>query len=639
MESPLDIVKKSIAEKISRSIGIEIERIDRAFEKPKREEFGDLTIVTTKIGRDIDPEEIAKHARESKFIDRVERIGIYVNLWLKRREFTELVLDKVFSYRDRYGVVEYPRKRIVIEFVSANPIHPLHIGTARNAALGQALYNMLKRAGHEVQRRFYINDMGREVAVLVYGVEALGELEPPPNTKIDHWLGAVYAMTSLLIELKKLRDRLATATSDEEKRGILKEMDRTLNDIARLKEVYPDLFDKLSRKIMSEDPEKRVSEIAREYEKGNPEIKKLVRRVVNACLEGIRETLKRFGVEFDVWDWESDLVWSGEVSRVIDELRKLPSFTVHRGVPAVTFDDIASSPEIRDRLRIPRSLEIPPLILLRSDGTTLYTVRDIAYSLKKFREFSADTVINVIGSEQILPQAQIRLALYMLGYKREAENLIHYTYEMVNIVGAKMSSRRGRIVTLDEVLDEAKIRALKELEARGHTPDEDVAERIAIAAVKFALLSVSPQRPVKFSWESVLNFERNSAPYLLYTYARCCGVMRKAREYGIEVEPEKLLREADISKLVEDDKRWRLIKLIAEYPEIMRSAIESLDPSTIAVYLLRLADEFNSWYDVDPIIHEENEGLRKAKLALLQAVSIVVKSALELLGIEPLEKI
>ena len=632
---PLREVELSIAKAIGESLGIDASSVARGFEVP-REEFGDLSIVLprTSIPRDSwgALEEIAKR---SPFVAECRRIGIYLNIRLDRARFAELVAKACES--PSYGYVDVLRgKRIVVEYVSANPIHPLHVGAARNAALGQALARMLRAAGAEVQTRYYINDVGRQVAIMAFGMSVLGEYEPPPGFKEDHWVGIVYAMTNLFVEIESIRRELAVA-DEARRRELLKELDSRLADLARLKDVAPDLFEKLSEEARREPLSERVSQLMRAYEAGEERAKKLVRTAVELCLKGIRATLERFGAPIDVWDWESDLVWSSEVRKVLEMLRSSPYATIHKGVPAVDFSQILKDRSVREKLRIPPGLEIPPLVLMRSDATTLYTVRDIAYTLKKFREFRADKVINVIGSEQMLPQAQLRLALYVLGYRREAENLIHYSYEMVQLSGMKMSSRRGRIVTLDEILDEASKRALRELEARG-SADPDKAERIGVAAVKFALLSVSPSRPIRFEWENVLNFERNSAPYLLYTYARARGIERKAEERGMTTSYSELLGRADLGKLVESDRRWRLVKLVAQFPEVFVSAVESLDPSQIATYILRLADEFNSWYDEDPVLREPDEGLRCAKMLLVKWVERVISNALKLLGIEPLDR-
>jgi arginyl-tRNA synthetase len=618
---------------IANATGAPVERLAKGLDIPK-EEFGDFVIVLPKAGIDrVQAEGIAESIMRCGLIARAELKGIYLNIFLNRELFSSKVLEYIVNDNE-YGICrEREPKRIVVEYVSANPIHPLHIGAARNAALGSFIATILKAFGNNVQTRFYINDVGRQVATVALGFKLLGKVEIPSNAKPDHWIGLIYAITNTIAEIQSIKKRLKTATGEEAER-LREELDELTADAARLWKAAPDIFSEISEKLKDIDFEEELSRIMRGYEKGEAEVVQLIRNVVSACIEGFKQTLQRFGAEIEVWDWESDLVWCGDVEKVLRALKR--KAVEHKGALALSFSSIDSA-ELREKLRIPRELEIPPLVLQRSNGTTLYTVRDIAYTLKKFREFNADKVINVIASEQTLPQAQLRLALYMLGHVREAENLIHYSYEMVNVEGMKMSSRRGRIITLDDMLDEAKRRIMVELEKRG-SASEAIAEKMGVAAVRFYLLFVSPTRPVKFSWALALDFERNSAPYLLYTYARTEGIFRKARELGIELDWKKLLKIMDRSFTI-SDRRWRLVKMVSMFPEVMYKSYEELDPSALALYLLRVADEFNTWYDEEPIVVEKDEKLRASKLLLAYAINRVLDRGLRILGIEPVERI
>ncbi|MEM4902474.1 MAG: arginine--tRNA ligase [Ignisphaera sp.] len=635
--NPFEYARLCIAQEISRALGISINGILQGFEIP-REEYGDLSIVLPKTG--INPslaEKVVEATRRCSIVSNVHRVGIYVNIHFERRLFTKALFNSLVSSRERFGIYVDPNpKRIVVEFVSANPLHPLHIGAARNAALGCFLTNILRFCGNRVQTRFYINDVGRQVALLALGALQLRNALPN-KMKPDHWIGLVYAITNTVAEIKNIKKKLEHA-SVREREELQKELDELLVDASKLRKQAPEIFDTIAEKLKDIDIDAEVSKVMKSYESRDPEISRFIRELVSICIEGFKQTLSRFGVEIDVWDWESDLVWSGEVDNIIDSLEKSPLIVVHKGVSALDIGKIAEDLTLRKALSIDRDLEIPPLIFKRSDGTTLYTVRDIAYTLRKFREFQADKVINVIASEQKLPQAQLKLALYVLGYKREAENLIHYSYEIVTIENMKMSSRRGRLISLDEILDTAKVRALAELEARGNK-SEEIAEKIGVAAVKFYLLSSSPSKPLKFSWKLALDFEKNSAPYLLYTFARTEGIFRKASEYGIDIDPVKLLNKADEGFGSTDQKRWRLVKLVSQFHDIVYNTYMSLDPSILVVYTLKLADEFNSWYNDEPILLEENESIRASKLLLTYGVNIVLKNSLRILGIEPLEKI
>jgi arginyl-tRNA synthetase len=637
--NPLNSVKICIAEALAQISKVAVEDIVKNVEI-SREEFGDLTILLPRVGLSSEYcREAIETVRNCRFVSEARCAGIYLNIVLNKTLFTDTTFEFLVRCKDSYGIYKEPNpKRIVVEYVSANPLHPLHIGASRNAALGQFIANILKTAGNIVQTRFYINDVGRQVALLTLGMMQLESIEPPNNMKPDHWVGLVYAITNVIAEIMSLKKKLVEALRDEEREEIQRELDELLVDASRLRSQAPDVFDRVAEKLKNIDIEEEVSRIMKLYELGNPDMKSFVRKIVTMCIEGFKQTLTRFGALIDVWDWESDLVWSGEVEEVVKKLEASPLTMVYKGALAVDLGQLAKDLNVRNRLAIDRDLEIPPLIIRRSDGTTLYTVRDIAYTLKKFREFNADKVINIIASEQKLPQAQLKLALYLLGYTREAENLVHYSYEIVAMEGTKMSSRRGRIVTLDEILDTAKQKALAELETRGNR-SEELAEKIGVAAVKFYLLSISPSRPMKFLWKLVLDFEKNSAPYLLYTYARTEGIFRKARELELNTEVQELIKIADRGFAENNAKRWRLVKLVASFPEVFYGSYQSLDPSTLVTYALKLADEFNSWYSEEPILLEENEKIRASKILLTYGVKTVLANTLRVLGIEPIEKI
>ncbi|MEM1526269.1 MAG: arginine--tRNA ligase [Ignisphaera sp.] len=637
--NPLDCVRMCIAQAVSEDLGLAPYIVARGFEIPK-EEFGDIALVLPKIGVNIDQRDrVAQAVRKCKFVAEVKNTGIYINVVLNKHEFTDTLFRSLVESSRNYGIYRDPNpKRIVVEFVSANPLHPLHIGAARNAALGQFLANMLKAMGNTVQTRFYINDVGRQVALLALGMQQLESIEPPNGMKPDHWVGLVYAITNVISEIQNLKKQLEAVNNEEKRMEVQKELDELLFDASRLRKQAPEIFDAIAEKLKDVDIEEEVSKVMKLYESGHPEVSKAIRRIVSMCIEGFKQTLARFGVSIESWDWESDLVWSNELEEIIRSLEQSPLATVHKGALAVDVGRLAEDPRVREKLAIDKDLEIPPLIIRRSDGTTLYTVRDIAYTLKKFKEFQADKVVNVIASEQKLPQAQLRLALYFLGRRREAENLIHYSYEIVVMEGTRMSSRRGRIITLDEILDTAKEKALAELEARG-SRSEETAEKIGVAAVKFYLLSVSPSRPIKFSWKLALDFEKNSAPYLLYTYARTEGIFRKARELKIDTDPRLLLGKADKRFAEVNQKRWRIAKLVASFPDVIYNTYVNLDPSTLVVYALRLSDEFNSWYSEEPILLEENEGVKASKILLTYGVRVVLGNTMRILGIEPLERI
>ena len=260
---------------------------------------------------------------------------------------------------------------------------------------------------------------------------------------------------------------------------------------------------------------------------------------------------------------------------------------------------------LKGKLGLSANNEVPPLTLVRADGTTLYTTRDIAYTLWKFKH--AEKVINVIGMEQSLAQLQLKLALYAMGYGKDADNLVHFAYNLVTLPGYKMSSRRGHYITFDEVLDEAVRRAYEEVSKRSPMLSEEekrnIANFVGLGAVRYALVDVDPGKPVMFTWERVLNFETNSAPYVQYTHARACSILRKAAH-----EPEN----PEFALLAERLEK-ELILNIANFPDMFIEATEYLKPNMIADYANALADKFNTFYNAYPVIKADSPQLSDAQ--------------------------
>jgi arginyl-tRNA synthetase len=280
---------------------------------------------------------------------------------------------------------------------------------------------------------------------------------------------------------------------------------------------------------------------------------------------------------------------------------------------------------LKAKLGLREDYEVPPLTLVRADGTTLYTTRDVAYTLWKFNR--AERVINVIGMEQSLAQLQLKIALYAFGYSKYADNFVHFAYNLVTLPGYKMSSRRGRCITFDEVLDEAVERAYEEVSKRSpHLIAEEkrkIANFVGIGAVRYALVDVDASKPVVFTWDRVLNFETNSAPYVQYTHARACSILRKAAR-----EPEK-----PVFELLKEKLEHELVLSLASFPDTFVEATEYLKPNLIADFTNALADKFNTFYNALSVIKAEPRELSDARIVLTDAIRIVLHNALNLIGV------
>ena len=557
----------------------------------------------------------------------------YVNFYADFLRFSDLALSSVRQLNFEYGFVKTDNPvKVIVEHTSVNPLHPIHIGQARNPMLGDALARILEYRGHVVSRHYYIDDVGRQSSVVAYGYLKLGK--PNPDEKADRFVGKIYTVTCCLVELNRLKRELelakAASLSDEVAK-INKELAEWTSIAAELEEKFPTLFGKLLAKIGEDaNPEEEINRLNRAYEDGESEAKNLIREVSELCIQGFRETQQRVEVRYDSWDWESDFVWSNQVSKVLEKLKASPFVYTEGGVLEFDAEKVVCTLNLKGKLGLRENYEVPPLTLVRADGTTLYTTRDVAYTLWKFNR--ADRVVNVIGMEQSLAQLQLKIALYALGHSNYADNFVHFAYNLITLPGYKMSSRRGRYITFDEVLDEAVERAFEEVSKRSpqlsQEEKREIANFVGIGAVRYALVDVDPSKPVIFTWDRVLNFETNSAPYVQYTHARACSILGKA---------DRKPKNADFGLLKEKLER-ELVLIVASFPDTFTEATEYLKPNLIADFANSLADKFNTFYNALPVLKAESHELSDARLSLTDAVRIVLHNALNLIGVVAPEK-
>jgi arginyl-tRNA synthetase len=591
--------------------------------------------------------ELAKHAKKKPrniaeelvqtidvsgfpLIESVQAAGAgYINFRVNSETFSRLTLESARALDVEYGYVKVSEpQNVLLEHTSVNPVHPIHIGQARNPMLGDALARILTEHGHNVSRHYYVDDVGRQSAVIAYGYLKLGK--PKPKGKPDRFIGGVYAVTSCIMEVRRLTKAVEIANGEEVSK-LRRELDEWTSISADMEKRFPKLFSQLFEEISKDsDPEEQVSKLIRGYEAGEEEPKQLLREVCELCLSGFRETLANIEISIDEWDWESDLIWNGDVNRVIEALKKTPYVFEEDGVLEFDAEKVAHDLDLKNVLGISDDHELTPLTLVRADGTSLYTTRDIAYHLWKFQR--AERVVNVIGMEQTLPQLQLKLALSALGHADYIKKLTHFAYSLVRLPGYRMSSRRGRYITLDEVMTGAADRAYAEVSKRSPHLSEEEKRQISVfvgkGAVKYALIAVDPTKPVVFTWDRVLDFEKNSAPYIQYAHARATNILRKA---------SRTTENADYSLLVDSMER-DIVLTLARFPEVFLDAAENLRPSAVADYVNMLADKFNRFYTKLPVIKAESAGLSDARLALVDATRIVFRNALKLLGIEAPER-
>jgi len=576
--------------------------------------------------------EIAKKVKAGGLIASAEAVNGYVNFYADKYAYFKLVLEAATGDPD-FGFTEADKpQKVLVEHTSANPIHTITIGHARNAITGACLATMIAKRGNPTRVHFLVNDMGRQVALATWGWTLLGK--PEPNIRGELFIGAIYASTNVIMELQRVEKELRAS---EEKGDVpmiaelQEEQEKFESAAADLEKNNPEIFLSLKEKIADiADPNAEIARLNTAYENDDPETREAVRRLVKICLDGFVETMGELGIRYNSFDYESDLVWEKKADYVLKALKATDFVEKDQGALVLNCDDVARVYALKDRWGLALHHEIPRLVLVRSDGTTLYTLRDIAYSIYKFGT-GADKVINVIGQEQALAQLQLRIALVAIGKQEMGDNQLHYGYEFVKLPEGKMSGRLGRYVALNDVMTRSVELAFEEVTKRTpEVPEEqrrDIARMVGYGALKYILLSVDANKTVVFDWGKALNFETNSAPFIQYGHARCCNILKRA-----DKKPTP-----DYSQLT-DPKEREIVSLVASFPGVFREASDELKPVEVCAYANNLADRFNSFYQALRVLNAETPGLIGARLALVDAVRIVLRNSLGLLGIEAPER-
>ncbi len=366
-----------------------------------------------------------------------------------------------------------------------------------------------------------------------------------------------------------------------------------------------DLYVQFHQEAKNDDRLKeKAREWARKIEEGDGEAVDLWEMFREASLEHHREEYSRMGIEFDRITGEST---------VLEGARKLVGNWIDEG-KLERDEDGSVFMEFEDE-------NLPGVVLLKSDGSTLYITRDL-YNLKKRNGEGFDYNLYVVASEQELNFRQLFAAADRLGLETEGSE--HISYGLLSLPDGSMSSREGRIERQADLLDEAVKRA-KEKGGEKMEREVENAEAIGIGAVKYANLSVSRKKDIQFDWDRALSFEGDSGPYLQYSNTRAKSILQKAEEEGeLSGRPEEA--------------EYRLLKQLAEFPERVESAARQREPAKVANYLSTLAEEFNSFYHSTPVIQAEGEDTRKRRLRIVELFVDVTDAGLELLGIEALEQ-
>lgn len=596
--------KNEIIRLIKKETNLKRKEIEENLKRPKENLLADWSFPCFFLVKKDkkNPEEIARDLAERlsrvcpSSIEKIESSKGYLNFFIDKKKLWQKTLREILELKENYGQTNRGRKRkIIIEFASLNPNKPAHIGNARNACLGDSVARILEKNNYRVIKMDYINDLGIPVIAVFWAINNLKDLPKKRGLfkKEDHWQGAVYQKINQLIEkdqqIKKKINRLS--------------------------------------QILESGKDKRLNKKQKE--------------VVERCVQAQSETWRKINVFHHFKIYESDLIFSGLLEKGIKKLIKSGHlFKETKGENKNCF-------LIKLKRYKPfRNLLKPDKILIKEDGTATYTGKDVILQMWKFGllnglrsdQKNVFSAIHVVGNEQEYVIKVLYYTLKVLGYQREFKNSYHLANGLVGFKEeGKISSRQGAKETnLDEILDKAVKKAYKIVKKKSPQTKEEfkrkVAEKIGRGAVRYFLLKENPLQPLQFSWQEALNLEGNSAPYLQYTYARANSILRKANW----ILPDKIERYFQLA--IESEKEINLIKAIAQFPEKIEQAAKRLDPSQIANYLFKLCQEFNSFYNSLPVLKAEKK-IRQTRLFLVLSLKYVLKSGLDLLGIEALERI
>ncbi len=479
----------------------------------------------------------------------VEAKGPYINFRFGTAYVSETVKEAV---KPGYGSLPKKDTRVVLEHTSANPNGPLHVGHIRNSIIGDTLARAFRKAGYRLEVQYYVNDMGRQIAIVVWGFEHLDSTQNE-SEKEDAHIARVYIAANREIE------------KDPEITG-------------------------------------QVDILMQLVEGGDLETVKKFRREVSRCLDGFAVTLKDLNVHHDRFVWESDFIRNGDTKRIIGRIEKLPEARREETL-ALDLTEFGFK---------------NPYVIKRSDGTSVYAARDLAYHTWKSANF--DRAIDVLGADHKLIAAQLQCTMKLLGQK--APEIVHF--EFVSLPEGSMSTRAGKFVSADDLITEVRKRAFDEVTVRRPELDENIrtaiAQSVALAAIRYDIVKVSPEKSTVFDWKEALNFERQSGPYLQYAHARACSILEKA---GTFTECYDLETEQEIA----------LAKKIAKFPVVVDRVVTELHPHLLATYAHELADTFNTFYHFEPVLKSEGK-VRDRRLTLVKAMQNTLKETLETLGID-----
>ena len=563
--------KQIIAKQISKTIEINAKELEGYIETPKDSKNGDYAFPCFRLAKELRkaPPAIASEIKEKlepvEEIEKVEVAGGYLNFFINKSTLAKEVLGEI-SKTEQYGKSMVGEgKNIVIDYSAPNIAKPFHIGHLRSTVIGGALYNIYKYLGYNVTGVNHLGDYGTQFGKLIEGYKMWGEEYDIEKDPIN--------------ELTKIYIRINEACKNDE----------------QILENCRNNFKKL------EDGDSYCVEIWKKFRE--------------LSLQEFQKVYDLLGSKFDSWNGES--FYSDKMPEVIDLLQKTGKLVESQGAKIIDLEDKGIN---------------TPCIIEKSNGSTTYATRDLAAILYRARTYDFDKALYVTSYEQVLHFKQVFEVAKLLGLDEKYTNgLEHVSFGMVLLPEGKMSTREGNIIKLEELLNEAISRAKEIIEQKN--PDlenkEEVAKKVGIGAVIFNDMSASRIKDEVFDWNTILNFQGETGPYIQYTYVRTKSVLEKAG-YLPKIENVKIDN-------LSDEYSMAILKLIYNFEDVLVQVTDKNEPSILARYLIDLAKAYSSFYNENKIIVDDKD-VQDARVYLTYAVSQVLKQGANLLGIEMPEK-
>ena len=567
-------------------------------QKTKKEFEGHLTLVVfpflkmSRKGAEQTAQEIGGYLKEPapELVSAYNAVKGFLNLTIASDCWIELLNS--IQAAPEYGIEKATENSplVMIEYSSPNTNKPLHLGHVRNNLLGYSLAEIMKANGYKVVKTNIVNDRGIHICKSMLAWKKWGEGATPESAgkKGDHLIGDFYVLFD-----NKYKQELAELQGS----GLSKEE-------AEAKSA-----------LMAE-----AREMLLKWEAGDKEVVDLWTMMNNWVYAGFDETYKRMGVDFDKIYYESQTYLEGK-GKVLEGLEK---GVFYRREDGSVWADLTGD-------------GLDEKLLLRADGTSVYMTQDIGTAKLRFDDYPINKMIYVVGNEQNYHFQVLSILLDKLGFEF-GKGLVHFSYGMVELPEGKMKSREGTVVDADDLMEEMISTAreisqeLGKLDGLTTQEAEKIASMVGLGSLKYFILKVDPRKNMTFNPKESIDFNGNTGPFIQYTYARICSVLRKAAEQGITL-PNQLAANIALS-----EKEEGLIQLTSDFESVVKDAGNEYSPAIIANYVYDLVKEYNQFYHDFSILREENEDVKVFRLVLSANVAKVVKKGMSLLGIEVPER-